>query len=220
MKKDTRHKIMQAATKYFNKHGFGTVSLHELAKSLKMTRGHLTYHFKDKDELLEAIANQMWLKIDTERSKSRQFPSFENLHNEVQLYYRFQKEYAFIFLNTQVLNHPTIKKQFREMTNQTIAENRATIAFSIQLGNMKPEAFPGLYQNLAFTCWMLIFYWLSQQTILGAQIKEDGEKMVWSILLPHFTEKGIQSFINFFGEDYYQNLGQPFDPDLNKLISF
>ncbi|MEM9821676.1 MAG: TetR/AcrR family transcriptional regulator [Bacteroidota bacterium] len=216
----TKQKIIQSATRYFNKFGFAAVSLHELARHLGMTRGNLTYHFKDKDELLEHISREMWTKIEEARKKSRQFPSFENLHNEVQLYYRFQKEYAFIFLDSHVLNHQLIKRKFREMTNQTIADNKATIAFSIQLGNMKKETFPGLYNNLAFVCWMVIFYCLSQQKIRGVKTGEDAEKLVWTLLLPHFTEKGIASFIEFFGEAYYHGLGDAFDPDLSQLISF
>ncbi len=216
----TQQKIIDTAIKHFNREGYGSTTLFQLAKEVGISRGNLTYHFKDKDALLEAIANEMWTKLQIERHKSRQFPSFENLHNEVQLYYRFQKKYAFIFLDTHVLKHPTIKKKFRELTQQTIADNKAGIAFSIKMGNMHPEPIPGMYHNIAFITWMLTFYWLSQQIIRGEKTGEDGEKMIWSILIPHFTEKGIQSFKQFFGEDYYHNLGKSFDTDLTELIPF
>ena len=220
MKQSTKEKIMATATKSFNQNGFGAVTLHELAQTLGMSRGNLAYHFKDKNTLLEAIAAEMWAKIEASRNKSRQFPSFENLHNEVQLYYRFQKEYAFIFLDTHVLNHPTIKQKFRELTAQTIADNKAAIAFSIKIGNLKPEPVSGLYHNIALITWMLTFFWLPQQIIRGEKTGEDGEKMIWSILLPHFTDKGIQSFKSFFGADYFESLGEPFEIDLSSLVTF
>ncbi len=220
VKQNTKDKIITEAITYFNQYGFGAVSLHELAQNIGISRGNLTYHFKDKNTLLKSIAQQMWQKMETERNKSRQLPSFENLHNEVQLYYRFQKEYAFIFLDGQVLNHPTIKQQFREMTEQSIADNRASIAFAIKMGNMHPEPLAGMYNHIAFTSWMLAFYWLPQQIIRGEKTEEDGEKMIWSILLPHFTKKGVESFKAFFGEDYYHNLGKPFETDLSKHIAF
>jgi len=216
----TREKIIKEAKKYFNQHGYAAITLFELSQKLGMSRGNLTYHFKDKEALLEAIANEMWAKIEAERNKSRQFPSFENLHNEVQLYYKIQKAYAFIFLDPHLLNHPLIKKQFREITQQTINDNKAAIAFSVKMGNMKPEIVPGTYHNIAFISWMLTFYWLSQQIIRGEKTNEDGEKMIWSILIPHFTKKGEASFKSFFGEDYYNSLGAAFDLDLNKYISF
>lgn len=212
--------IIQHSTEYFNKHGFGSVSMFELAQALGMSRGNLAYHFKDKDTLLQDIAAEMWVKINTERIKSRQLPSFENLHNEVQLYYKFQNEYRFIFLDSHVLNDPIIKNQFREMTAQSIADNRAAIAFSIQLGNMKPEPFAGAYNNLAMITWMITFFWLPQQIIRGEVASSDGEKLIWSLLLPHFSDKGIRSFEKYFGKDFMTQLGEPFEVDLNSLINF
>lgn len=212
--------IIKSATAYFNKHGYTAVNFLELAQALEMSRGNLTYHFKDKNALLKAIADEMWTKIKNERNKSRQLPSFENLHSEIQLYYRFQKEYSCIFLDSQVLNDPIIKKQFREMTSQSIADNKAAIAFSIQLGNMKPEGYPGMYNNIALITWMLTFFWLPQQVIRGNKTKEDGERLVWSILIPHFTEKGITSFKKFFGAEVLDNLGESFEMDLSSLVTF
>ncbi|MEL6676339.1 MAG: TetR/AcrR family transcriptional regulator [Bacteroidota bacterium] len=220
MSLSTKEKIMAEATRYFNEVGFGAVTLFELARELNMSRGNLAYHFKDKEALLAAIAGQMWQKIERERSKSRQLPSFENLHNEVQLYYKFQREYAFIFLDHHVLNHPVIKEDSRKMTTQTIQDNKAAIAFSIRLGNMKPEPYPGVYNNLAFISWMMAFFWLPQQVIRGEKTEEDGEKMIWSMLVPHLTEKGLESFQAFFGEAYLQSLGEVFDLDLHQFISF
>lgn len=220
MKKRTKEKIIATAIKCFNKESYGAISLHEIAKASGMSRGNLTYHFKDKNSLLEAIAQELWSKMLVERNKSKQLPSFQNLHNEIQLYYKFQKQYAFIFLDPHVLNHPLIKKHFREMTEQSIKDNMATIAFSIRLGNMHPEKVPGTYHNIAFITWMLTFFWLAQQIIRGKKTGEDGEKMIWSILLPHFTEKGLQSFKKYFGEDYHNSLGAPFEVDLTSLIEF
>lgn len=216
----TREKIIQQGIAYFNRQGYNSTSLFELAKEMGMSRGNLAYHFKDKDLLLQAIAEDMWQQMETERNKSRQLPSFKNLHNEIQLYYKFQKKYAFIFLDPHVLRHPIIKTRFRELTQRTIEDNKATIAFSIKVGNMKPETLPGMYHNIAFITWMLTFFWLSQQVIRGEKSREDGEKMIWSILLPHFTDKGIQSFKSFFGTEYYESLGEAFELDIQNLLSF
>lgn len=220
MAKAKKIEIIETAKQVFNEKSFDGVSLHELAQHMNMSRGNLAYHFKDKDVLLKAIVDQMWQKIDADRNTSRQFPSFENLHNEVQLYYKYQKEYAFIFLNSNVLNHPNVRDQFREMTQQSIDANKATLIFSIKAGNLKPEPIPGIYNNIAFTTWMLTFYWLSQQIIRGEKTTEDGEKMIWSIIVPHFTDKGIEKFKNFFGEEYFNSLGEPMDMSSLNMGSF
>ncbi|WP_299466517.1 TetR/AcrR family transcriptional regulator [uncultured Microscilla sp.] len=219
-KKNTRDKIIAYATKCFNQEGFGAITIQELANRLEMSRGNLTYYFKTKDDLLEAIVNEMWTRLDEELNKRRTLPSFENLHNTAKVYYRIQKEYSFIFLDQHVLKHELVKGKFREQTKKSIHDNKAALAFAIKLGNLKPEPVPGMYNNIAFITWMMPFYWLNQQIIRGEKTEEDAEKMIWSILLPHFTEKGVSSFIKFFGKEYYESLGESFSVDLDSLISF
>ena len=216
MQKDKKQYILDSSIKIFNERGFEALNLHELAALLNMSRGNLAYHYKDKDELLKAIVEQMSEKIEADRASSRQFPSFENLHNEVQLYYKYQKEYAFIFLNSNVMNHPNVIEHFREMTEKTIKANQSTMIYSMRSGNLKPEPIPGLYNNIATTTWMLAFYWLSQQMIRGNMATEDGEKMIWSLLVPHLTEKGLDKFKSYFGEKYLNSLGKPMEFEVIK----
>jgi len=222
MKISTKQRIINKAVELFNQNGFASVSLFEIAGALGMTRGNLTYHFKHKDNLLEAIADELWDKMRAERSKSQQMPSFENLHREIQLYYYMQQAYAFIFLDYHVLNHVAIRENFRELTQQQIQACEATIAFSISAGNMRPEPFEGMYHNLAFTTWLVSFYWLNQQMIRGEEIgeNEDASKKIWSMLLPHLTEKGLKAFRNYFGEDYLKNLGNAFSTNIEDYIAF
>ena len=210
--------IIDGAIALFNDKGYSAVTLFELAKGLNMSRGNLAYHFKDKDMLLSTIAQQMWDQIEQERSKSRQLPSFENLHNEVKLYYKYQRQYGFVFTDPHVLKHNIIVKQFRQMTEESINDIKASIAFSIQLGNMRKEPYPGVYNNLALTTWMLTFFWLPQQVIRGDKTTTDGDQMIWSLVLPHLTEKGIRSFQKFFGKEVLDNLGDPFTLDIQSLV--
>lgn len=216
----TRQKIISEATKSYNRAGFSAINLFELANQLGISRGNLTYHFKDKESLLKAIADEMWYKIEVERAKSRQLPSFENLHNEIQLYFKFQKEYSFIFLDPHILAHPAIKSKLKEMTKQTIADIKAGIAFSISIGNVREEEIPGTYNNIAFLTWFLTFYWRSQQNICDEKNNIDGEKLIWSMMAPHFTEKGTLSFIKFFGKDYFNDVDEPLDVNLSNYIKF
>jgi hypothetical protein len=216
----TKEKIISTAIEQFNKLGYNSLNLFELANILNISRGNLTYHFKDKESLLKAIVSEMWQKIETERSKSRHLPSFENLHNEVQLYFKYQKIYSFIFLSLNMLSHSLIKPKLKEMTNQTITDIKAGIAFSISIGNVKKEAIPGTYNNIAYLTWLITFYWHAQKNICDEKLNIDGEKIIWSLMIPHFTEKGNKSFIDFFGEDYFKDVNQAFDINLSKYITF
>lgn len=124
------------------------------------------------------------------------------------------------FLDPQVLTHPAIKSKFREMTAQSIKDSEMAIAFAIAAGNMRPEPIKGIYHNIAFKTWMLSFFWHAQQIILGENAHKDGEKLIWGMLLPHFTEKGITAFKTYFGKEYLDELGKPFEIEIEHYISF
>lgn len=210
----TKEKILPIALALFNKHGFGAVTMKNIADEMLVDRRNLTYHF-NKDTLLEAIANQMWVKLDAERKKRRDFPSFENLDSETKMYYAFQKEYAFIFNDIKVIQHPILKDKFKQLAKTSIQDNEAAIAFAIKLGNIRPEPFKGAYHNLCLSVWALSMFWVPQQAIRQIQDPKELRKVTWSLILPHFTEKGIQSFKDFFGADFFDTIGKSFDVDVD-----
>lgn len=221
MSSATKQNILATATRLFNERGFSAVNLLEISAAVGISRGNLVYHFKNKEELLRTIADQMWDKLEAERSKSRRLPSFANLHNEVGLYEQFQQMYAFIFLDHLVATHPLLADKFRQMVRQTIRDNEAALAFAIETGNLKPEPFPGVYKNIALSTWMLAFFWSASNAIRKARpAKGTVEKVIWSNLIPHFTEKGIRSFVSFFGQSYLDSLGEPFDSSIENYIAF
>ena len=63
----TRDRILLAARRLFNLHGYGNVTIAQLAKELKMTKGNLWYHFNDKQSLLEALSEEFITLYDTRR---------------------------------------------------------------------------------------------------------------------------------------------------------
>lgn len=217
---DTKEKIISTATKVFNQRGFSSVNLKELAEVLNISRGNLTYHFKNKDELLDAIVKEMWEKIGDGKNRTMVVPSFENMHRQTQLYFDVQKNYAFLFLDIHVQNHPIVRDQFKAMIERTIDDFHRMIAMGIQIGTMKEETIPGTYRSLAQSVWMVSFYWLSQQTTRDDVEEQDCGKAIWGLILPHLTDTGMTGFKNFFGENYYKKLNPPFNVNQYSLAKF
>ena len=212
---NTKDRILRQGLQLFNERGFGSVSLQDIANELQVGRRNIAYHFHTKDDLLEALTEEMWQKMELERQKRRDFPSFQNLDNEVRMYYQFQRDYAFIFNDLHVIRHPILEERFRSFCLETIRDNEAAIAFAIRLGNMNPEPIAGVYHNLSLSIWVLALFWIPQQRIRNVNDEEEVIKVIWSLILPYFTEKGIESFQAFFGEEFYRGLGRPFDVRLN-----
>ena len=216
----TKEKILVIATKVFNERGYGAVNLKELAEVVGISRGNLTYYFKTKEDLLATIVKEMWDKIAKEKAKTMQVPSFENMNNQTKVHRKFQKGYAFIFLDAQVYNHPAVKDQFKAMIEKTIEDYHKMIALGIQLGTVKKEVIPGTYRSLALSIWMVTFFWLSQQNTRGKNNEAESEQTIWGLILPHLTEKGISGFKKYFGEAYYEKLGESFNVHQYSVINF
>lgn len=52
---DTRRQIVQAADQLFYEHGFEATSFADIAEAVGLSRGNFYYHFKTKDQILDAV---------------------------------------------------------------------------------------------------------------------------------------------------------------------
>lgn len=217
---NTREKILIASKELFLDEGFGAPTLNLLAQKIGISRGNLTYYFKDKEALLEALAEEMWAKYEANIGRAMQFPSWGSTNEVTKVYLELQKEYSFIFQDVKVISHPMIIQQIQRMKEDLLKRQMATIAFSIQIGNMDAERIPGAYRNMCEMIWMVNFYWLSSEGYRKTNDTTSWDKLVWSLILPYFTEKGLQSFKEHFGETYYQSLGEHFQKNQFQTVGF
>ena len=208
---NTKEKIISAAIQVFNQQGYAATTMQDIANSMSVNRRNISYHFNNKALILACIATQMWDQYQENLKARKEFPSFENLNNELNMYHRFQEQFAFIFNDVYMMSHPLIGEKFKELSLNTIQICEAAITMAIRMGNMKPEPFSGAYHNLSISIWTITLFWLQQQSMRTVDDPMEGAKVVWSLILPHFTEKGLASFKAFFGDSFYNNLGQPFD---------
>ncbi len=217
---NTKEKILIKSKELFREQGFGSPTLNLLAQQVGISRGNLTYYFKDKDALLEALAEEMWVKYEANIGRAMQFPSWGSTNEVTRVYLELQKEYAFIFQDVKVISHPMIIQQIQRMKEDVLKRQMSTIAFSIQIGNMYPERIPGAYRNMCEMIWMVNFYWLSSESYRKANETTNWDKLVWSLILPYFTEKGLASFKEHFGEAYFQSLGEHFKQHSYQIAGF
>ena len=55
--KTTRDRIVEAADRLFYQRGFEHTSFSDIADTVQISRGNFYYHFKSKDEILDAVIN-------------------------------------------------------------------------------------------------------------------------------------------------------------------
>jgi len=216
---NTKEKIIQISKAYFNKHGFGTPTLYVLSKEIGISRGNLTYYFKSKEALLEALVKEMWLEYQAGQIKATQFPSWNIIKKSIKVIHDLQQAYSFIFFDKQIFFHPSVKKILQKIESDSIKTQMSMFSFSIKIGNMKKEPTPGIYYNICKAIWMTAFYW---HVSFAYKQAEEGswDKVMWCLLYPHFTKKGKKAFLDKFGEDYVQALGIPLEVFEKEQIDF
>ena len=215
----TKEKIIETGRQLFNELGFGAPTLYQVAQAATISRGNLTYYFKDKEALLSAIVEEMWQKYKQGQVVATQFPSWNVIKKSIKVLHDIQEDYSFIFFDKQIFGHQRVQNILQRIESDSIKTQMSMFAFSIQIGNMNPEPTPGAYHNICKSIWVTAFYWHVSKTYFPAR-KGSWDEVMWSLLLPNFTEKGKNAFIGKFGEDYYQQLGTPLSTFEKEEIDF
>jgi TetR/AcrR family transcriptional repressor of nem operon len=68
--KTTRDHIVEAADRLFYQQGYEETSFSDIAKAVQISRGNFYYHFKSKDDILDAVIN---LRLASTRSMLEQW---------------------------------------------------------------------------------------------------------------------------------------------------
>lgn len=216
----TRDRIISAVIEAFNKKGYHSYSLTELAHVCQMSRGNLAYHYKYKEDILDDIAIKMDKDINRFLRKRKDFPAFYNLSLDIRTCKYLQKNYPFIFHDMSVLEHKSIKEVMTRWSKAVIKRNLNAFSYGIEVGNVKPEQYQGLYYQLAVNAWLITYYWIAQRSVREIGKSEEAERMVWSTIIPHFTKKGLKEFTAYYGEDFTTKFGIPIQQfiDLKHLL--
>lgn len=216
----TKKRILSTSIEQFNKHGYHQITLADIAKACDMSRGNLAYHYKNKVHLLNDLVVRMVSEVRAIQDQRKDFPAFSNLSLDVRTCRILQGRYKFIFRDSSVLEHKHIRHVMKIWSEVSIARNKEAFAFGVSIGNLKPELFDGMYTQLAVNAWMVAYYWVSQETVRKVGRDEEAEKMIWSTIVPHFTDKGMQAFIQYYGKSYLANIGKPINQEVKQNLLF
>lgn len=198
----TKEKILEAALELFNREGINNVSMRRIAEEAGIQIGNLTYHFRNRDTLVELLLNQLMEDLEKEISKM-QGPEI-NLHSLWQsLYssYSIMNRYRFIMLDLLQMfrQYPLLLQKFRA----NYERRRLEFAFVLQLleatGDLKPELHPDFYQHyLLPQLYCLSDFWLSEAELLYTGPETEKPKyyarITFSLLLPHLSDKGKKAY--------------------------
>lgn len=157
----TRRKVLEAALKLFSQHGYSQTTFSMIAKEAGFSRGPIYWHFRNKDELYEAViaVSQHALRdlvaetLDSSQSAAAGIDCFVRRWLALLVEDRWYRQSFEILLNKSELTSelaPTVKRE-RGLTRSIIAMFTTLIARARQEGDLPPGAAPGEMGLLCYT---------------------------------------------------------------------
>jgi len=192
----TRDKIIATAIELFNEQGTKAVSTNHIAAAIGISPGNLYYHFRNKEDIIRAIFEQMdaygveQYQHILDRYPPGTMASLESTFIMIQEYnwrYRFFKRE----LTALIMSDPLLKKRFHKTNNQMRFMIGSTIDGGIANGSIKPMDTPRR-EHLIDAIWLVALFWLNYLEIGGEEVNQStlkrGNDILRTVLGPYLTD--------------------------------
>lgn len=195
--KKTKKKIILNSIELFNKNGYNSVRLEDIAVNTEISKGNLHYHFPTKKEILKGVLDYMQEERERLVQTSEQDLAMNfDMMKIIQQYLHFQMTYRFfyrdIFEIAKII--PKAKSIYEERTNRSDNFTKNFIYISVGRGLLKHELHEGHYDVFSKFGSAILQSWVERRELLGAE-KFPIQNVMESILeliYPYLTEKGLE----------------------------
>lgn len=191
--KYTKTYILDRALKLFNKNGFVNVRLQHIADYGGISVGHLAYHFKHKDCLVEDLYDQLKEAQEKSLYEFRMAHLFEDINRQLRQIFHCQKHFLFFYLDTlEVLRaYPSIKAKHQQHITWQTQQIEWMFNFNVDRNTFQPPTRDAQYTQLAWILWMTMDNWMYSRQIKGLDHLNEDDFIadLWSVMLPHLTQE-------------------------------
>ena len=194
----TRQRILASAIALFNAMGLVNVRLQHISDDTIISLGNITYHYKTKDDIIEAIWEAVQQEQITLLTEFRTLPLFEDIERYMAAAFALQQKYMFFYQDTLevVRAYPKVGVAHRQHVQWQVQQLSMMFKFNEARGVFVPEPQPAFYADLADRWLWLLDNWIHRQSIMN---KDTGDyvafaKVLWSVLMPAFTAQGHMEY--------------------------
>jgi len=184
----TKSNILQKAIEIFNQTGTASISMNALAEVVGMSAGNLQYHFKNKEEVIRAIMEEMFKQFDVIYQPTDQPFTLETLRRMMRLNFEIIWSYPFFFreLGALLRNDKLLARRFREIQEQRLADQEKIIKGLAGTGGNRTALNPDELHNVVFTGWVLGHTLLPYIESMGQKINEAALEQAVEIMVQHY----------------------------------
>ena len=201
MKRDTRAAIMATARRLFAERGYNAVSIQDLADELGISKGNLSYHFKRKEQIVEAL-----LRENSGEAAQLAVPgSIGALDLLFRHQYQVIADNAFYFWHYDQLAQlsPAISDMQRKARRLMRGTYRESFAVLLETGALRREDSAGRQfaderERLIDALILTAVYWLPYRRLMQETDggPDDLRRQCWSLLIPWLSARGREELDN------------------------
>lgn len=200
---ETKHKILIKSLKLFNTTGISNVSLRNIADEVGISVGNLQYHFKKREDIIEALYFQLVRKIDNVFviSTDDLLKSFLNISIEI---YKILYEYNFFLLDFVAITrrNQKIKSHYSELSKRREIESLKVIDVLIKNGLFREELLKNEYRCLFKRIEVISNFWFSsiliQADVLSKESIQEYSILISQSIYPYLTDEAKNQYVNIF----------------------
>ncbi|WP_165921201.1 TetR/AcrR family transcriptional regulator [Paenibacillus albiflavus] len=190
----TKELILHTAVTLFNEQGTGKVSTNHIATSAQMSPGNLYYHFKNKEEIIRAILDQMYAKWHPIWSLPDDIQvTLEDLRSRLLLNFEILWEYRFFYREAIALLQADaeLKQKHQQMMESRMLDQEAFIGRFVQSGVLQFNHGVDNHRQLFTAGWIVATNWLGFLEMNGVTVDsarlQEGLELILSIIKPYIA---------------------------------
>lgn len=190
-------RILETALALFNDKGLGQVSLRDIAHAMEISVGNLTYYYKTRDALVEALYLQLVDHLNkVVGSLSPEALNLTLLHAFARTTLEMFYAYRFIMIDfAQLIRyHKSIRTHYQQLSAFRTQQFEVLFDGLIQLGLLRAPAFEQEYAYLYRRMRVFGDYWLASALVehetLPSSLVEEQLRISIAAIYPYLTKKG------------------------------
>ena len=191
----TRDRIIETAIRLFNDKGTKPVTTNHIAAECGISPGNLYYHFRNKEEIIRAIFEQMTnVSVQEYGAITTQFEpgTPEGVAQTFAFIQRFNWRYRFFKreLTALVMADPLLGEQFRATNDITRRMIRASIDQGLATARVKPLTEHEI-ELFVDAVWTLALFWVNYLEVGGEEVNDAtlarGNEVLRMIMAPYLN---------------------------------
>jgi AcrR family transcriptional regulator len=195
--KETQQLILDTAIELFNRYGTGRISANRIADTCHLSRGHLYYHFKKKEEIISAIYDRIAAEVKHNWGDDLKQPTVHHMLEMFDRYLALIWRYRFFYreMLTLLAMDESLKQRFskdrHDRTMVVVLFFQALIENDVLLGPRDAKTL----KNLVKASWIVSDNWINylsvDSTARYPDCVDEGYELVIDLFRPYLSPKTL-----------------------------